>query len=97
MNILKKITKAYIKQNRRRTIFTMLGIILTSVMITSVILLAGSFQDFMINLKKAQYGDWQLNFSNIKYEKKDIINDNLDIKNKIIKIMKVMKIKKIKF
>ena len=43
MNILKKLTLKYLKQNKKRTIVTIIGIILSGAMISAVATLAVSF------------------------------------------------------
>lgn len=66
MNILKKLTANYLKLNRKRTIVTIIGIILSGAMITAVATLAVSFQSFMLDVEISQDGAWEATFENVK-------------------------------
>ena len=44
MNILKKLTNRYLMLNKKRTIVTIIGIIISAAMITAVATLATTFQ-----------------------------------------------------
>lgn len=68
MNILRKLTNNYLKMNRKRTIVTIIGIILAGAMITAVATLAVSFQNFMIDVEISQDGAWEATFKNVKTE-----------------------------
>ena len=57
MNILKKLTLKYLKQNKKRTIVTIIGIILSGAMISAVATLAVSFQQFMLKVEIANSGN----------------------------------------
>ena len=50
MNILNDITKKYLKLNRKRTIVSIIGIVLSGAMISAVTTLAVSFQGFMLDV-----------------------------------------------
>lgn len=54
MNILRKLTLNYLKLNKKRTIVTIIGIILSGAMITAVATLAVSFQGFMLDVEISQ-------------------------------------------
>ena len=76
MNILKKLTLNYLKLNKKRTIVTIIGIILSGAMITAVATLAVSFQSFMLDIEISQDGAWEANFKNVKIEDMpEIVND----------------------
>lgn len=76
MNILNKLTKNYLKMNKKRTLVTIIGIILTGAMISGVTTLASSFQRFMINTEKEMSGPWEATFCNVKYANSKYIKDN---------------------
>ena len=80
MNILNKLTKNYLKLNKKRTIVTIIGIILSGAMITAVATLAVSFKAFMLDVEIQNSGAWEANFKNV--ETKDIAkiedNDNFE-------------------
>lgn len=66
MNILSKLTISYLKQNRKRTIVTVIGIILSGAMITAVATLAVSFQGFLLDREIQENGAWEAIFQNVK-------------------------------
>ncbi len=70
MNILNKLTKNYLKLNKKRTIVTIIGIILSGAMITAVATLAVSFRAFMLDVEIQNSGAWEANIKNV--ETKDI-------------------------
>lgn len=76
MNILNKLTKNYLKMNKKRTLVTIIGIILTGAMISGVTTLASSFQRFMINTEKEMSGPWEATFCNVEYANSKYIKDN---------------------
>lgn len=68
MNILNKLTSNYLKKNKKRTIVTIIGIILSGAMITAVATLAVSFQSFMLDVEISQDGAWEAIFKDVKTE-----------------------------
>lgn len=68
MNILNKLTSNYLKLNKKRTIVTIIGIILSGAMITAVATLAVSFQSFMLDVEISQDGAWEAIFKDVKTE-----------------------------
>ncbi|WP_102272636.1 ABC transporter permease [Cytobacillus massiliigabonensis] len=60
MSIYRKITKKYLLGNRRRTIFTLLGITLSIALITSIGIFLISSQDYMHKQTKSEYGSYHL-------------------------------------
>lgn len=76
MNILNKITKNNLKLNKKRTIVTIIGIIIAGAMITAVSTLAVTFQSFMIKAETAEDGAWEAKFLNVKTsDANKILND----------------------
>lgn len=76
MNILNKLTNNYLKKNKKRTIVTIIGIILSGAMITAVSTLAVSFQGFMIDTEKQVSGSWEVMFNEVKYSDASYIEQN---------------------
>lgn len=68
MNILNKLTVNYLKMNKKRTIVTIIGIILSGAMITAVATLAVSFQRFMLDVEIGYDGAWDAYFKEVKKE-----------------------------
>lgn len=60
MNIFARITARTMKENKTRTIVTMIGVILSTAMITAVATLGGTFQNFFIEYTKEQDGSWHV-------------------------------------
>lgn len=71
MNIFSTITAKTMKQNRTRTIVTVIGVILSTAMITAVTTFGTSFQKFLVDYSISQDGDWHLEASGITGEKAD--------------------------
>lgn len=80
MKILNKLTNEYLKQNKKRTIVTIIGIILSGAMITAVATLAVSFQNFMIKVEKEATGSWEAILQNIPYSQVKYIENHENIK-----------------
>lgn len=76
MNILSKLTRNYLKLNKKRTIVTIIGIILAGAMISAVATLTVSFQAFLINVEEKNEGKWQASFYDVKYEDVKYIQNN---------------------
>lgn len=58
MNIFQKVTLKTLKENKTRTIVTIIGIILSLSMFTAVTTSISSFQNFMLEITKLREGDW---------------------------------------
>ena len=77
MNILKRLTTNYLKKNKKRTLVTIIGIILYGAMITAVATLAVSFQGFLLDVEISQDGAWEAIFKDVDTNDiEKIENDN---------------------
>ncbi len=76
MGVLSKLTVNYLKLNKKRTIVTIIGIILTGAMISGITTLAASFQDFLIRSERESGGNWDASFSSIEYANVKYIENN---------------------
>ena len=65
MDILKKLTIKNLKLNKKRTIVTIIGIILATALITGVTTLLSSFQASTIAYTKEHFGDYHLVVENV--------------------------------
>lgn len=65
MNILHQYTFQSLKVNRRRTLFTGMGIVISVAMITAVSVFASSFLDYMERKAIYETGDWELAYSDL--------------------------------
>lgn len=83
MNTLNKLSIESLKLNKKRTIGTLIGIILSVVLICTVSFIAFSFRQSMINEDISYYGYWHIKINNIdqdKLEKLRLSRDISDIK-----------------
>ena len=60
MNIFAKITCQTMKQNKIRTIVSIIGVILATSMVTGVLVFGGSVQNYMLERGKRENGEWHL-------------------------------------
>lgn len=84
MNILNKLTINYLKMNKKRTIVTIIGIILSGAMITAVATLAVSFQRFMLDVEISYDGAFDAYFEDVKKEDINIIKSDNRFSNTMI-------------
>lgn len=83
-NILNRLTNNYLKLNKKRTIVTIIGIILSGAMISAVATLAVSFQGFLIRSRRIEQGDWEAKFIKVKYEDSKYIKENENFKDYVL-------------
>jgi putative ABC transport system permease protein len=67
MNIIIKWTLRTLKLNKSRTIVTIIGIILSAMLISSVATLCVTFQQYALKKTMAAFGNWDAKFQNITY------------------------------
>jgi putative ABC transport system permease protein len=65
MNIVNKLTLRSLKQNKRRTLVTIMGVIISVAMITAVATLTVSFLEMMKKQTIAEDGNWHVAYSNV--------------------------------
>lgn len=76
MNILNTLTKRSLQLNRKRTIVTIIGIILSGAMICGVTTIAASFQDLFIQSAIEMDGNYHATFQSVPRDKVKYITDN---------------------
>lgn len=81
MSILNKFTVKNLKLNKKRTIVTIIGIMLSTALICGVAGLVSSFRASLINWIKVQDGNYHVAFHNIPEEKLKYISENQKIKD----------------
>lgn len=81
MNILNKLTMKHLKLNKRRTIVSIIGIVLSTAMMVGVGLLMSSTRESMIQEVEQSSGSHHVVIKNVKVEKKTIIENNKNIEN----------------
>jgi len=62
MNVFNKITREALRKNRSRTLVTIIGIILSSALITGVTCFVASMQHFMVRAAISETGNWHAAF-----------------------------------
>lgn len=67
MNVLHKVTLQALKQNRTRTIVTIIGIILSTAMLCAVTTFATSFQQYLLNGYIYSFGSWHVGQKSLPY------------------------------
>ena len=75
MKVLTWLTLRNLKLNRKRTIVTIIGIILSAAMICGVAALIESFQDLFIESAKATDGYFHATFYDVPYKNKGLIRN----------------------
>ncbi|MEK4118651.1 FtsX-like permease family protein [Paenibacillus sp. FSL W8-0919] len=68
MNIVYKLAIRNLKQNKRRTLVTILGVIISVAMVTAVATLVFSFSDLMIRQTIADSGEWHVQYHDVTKE-----------------------------
>jgi len=65
MNIFSKVTLQSMKKSRTRTIVTVIGVVLSTAMITAVATFGTSLLNFLVNGSIAKYGGWHVEFLDV--------------------------------
>lgn len=73
MNLYTSLTLRYLKQNKRRTLVTIIGIILATALICGIGNICISFMDYQMRNEIQSNGSFYVTFNNIDKEKADII------------------------
>ncbi len=68
MNIINKLTIRHLKENKRRTLVTMIGVIISVAMITAVATLGVSFLNLIIRDDIAANGEWHVKYKDVTTE-----------------------------
>ena len=79
MNVLKRCCYRSMKENRKRTVVTIIGVILATALITALACLVVSFRASLIAHEKEQNGDFHYHFLNVKQEYLKYFENNRQI------------------
>ena len=79
MNLLKKLTNKNLQLNKKRTIVTIIGIMLSVALITAVATLFVSLYKSIINFEKQRDGNFHLSFTNVDVNELKYFKENRDI------------------
>ncbi|MGG4443314.1 ABC transporter permease [Brevibacillus fortis] len=75
MNIVNQLTLRYMKQNKSRTLVTIIGVIISVAMLTAVFSISSSFMDMMQRNTIAYNGKWQAAFLDVAGEDVAVITN----------------------
>ncbi len=76
MNIVNKLTIRHLQQNKRRTLITLIGVIISVAMVTAVATLVFSFSNLMIRQEITETGEWHVQYQNVNKEQLAVIRDD---------------------
>lgn len=79
MGINAKIAKKYLIKNKKRTITSIIGIIIVTILLCSILLLLNIYQEYMVKGER-NISNWEASFKNISYEKACVLQQLSDIK-----------------
>ena len=88
MNIVNKLTLRHLKENKRRTLVTIIGVIISVAMLTAVSTLIASFMNLLQRDAIQSQGNWHVLYENVDKEqlekiKRDELTDDLFIMEEI--------------
>ena len=81
MNILNTLTIKHLLMNKKRTLVTIIGVILSTALMVGIGLLFSSVRDNMLKMTIQENGNHHVIFENIDSDKIDIIKNNVSVKN----------------
>ena len=84
MSILKSLTIKNLKLNKKRTIVTIIGIILATALIVALSSLVVSFRASMIEYEKSYSGNYHYKFSNVPRDEIKYIQNNRNVEKTCI-------------
>lgn len=76
MNIVNKLTLRQLKENKRRTLVTIIGVIISVAMITAVATLGYSFMDLLQRQTIADEGEWHVLYKNVNKDQLEAIKND---------------------
>lgn len=81
MHILEKLTLQNLRENRRRTIVTVIGVMLSSALILAVVGMVTSFQKMMLNFAIAETGEYMEVFDEVPASAIEYVTKNQHVKS----------------
>ena len=81
MNILNKFTIKSLKLNKKRTIVTIIGIMLSTALICGVAGLVSSFQNSLIDWARTNDGNYHVTFKNVASDKAQYVTENQKVQD----------------
>lgn len=80
MNILNRLTIKHLTMNKKRTIVTIVGIILSAALMVGIGTIASTFRDYMIQDMIEQNGPWHAKLFEVPKKNLTYIENNVDVK-----------------
>jgi len=84
MNIINKVTLRHLKENKRRSLVTIIGVIISVAMITAVSTLGVSFLDLLIRQDINTNGEWHVQYKDVTKEQVEAIEQDSETKKLIL-------------
>ena len=84
MNIVNKLTVRHLKQNKRRTLVTIIGVIISVAMVTAVATLGVSFMDLMQRQTIANEGEWHVLYKDVNKDQLKAIKSDEETKTVVL-------------
>ena len=81
MNLLNRLTLKNLRLNKKRTLVTIIGIILSTALITGVATLVSSFRSTIIEYEKQDSGDYHYVFYNVPVDDLKYIKNNRNVED----------------
>lgn len=79
MKVLQKLTVASLRENKRRTLVTVLGVMLSSALILAVVGMVTSLQKMMIDWTIADVGDYHEMYEEVPVESMEYLTENVHV------------------
>ncbi|USG68278.1 FtsX-like permease family protein [Brevibacillus ruminantium] len=80
MNIINKLTLKHLMKNKKQTLVTIIGVIISVAMVTAVITLGSSFLVLMQKETIKDYGDWHVLYRDVNKEQLEAIKQDTETK-----------------
>lgn len=84
MNIINKVTVRHLKENKRRSLVTIIGVIISVAMITAVATLGVSFLDLLIRQDINTNGEWHVQYQDVTADQAEAIEQDSETKTMIL-------------
>ncbi|MBD8070625.1 ABC transporter permease [Bacillus sp. PS06] len=84
MNIINKLTLRHLKENKKRTLVTIIGVIISVAMVTAVATLGESFLDLLKRQAIAMDGEWHVKYKNVNIDQIEAIEKDSQTKTLVL-------------
>lgn len=84
MNVIRKFTLKSLKQNKKRTVVTIIGIIISAAMLTAVTVFVSSFVSMVQRSAIADGGNWHTEIKGVPAENVSVITESKDVDKAIL-------------